>query len=81
MASLSPAQVSALLDNLCIKLGFCLPLAEQRKLQANPPESVIEFTDAVFVAEGLNPEHADRRTYRAVRDHITAAFIRAEARR
>jgi hypothetical protein len=43
-------------------------------LSANPPGDVRAFTDAVFWAEGLNPEYADRHTYGAVRDYVTDAF-------
>jgi hypothetical protein len=35
---------------------------------------VVTFTDAVFSAEGLPPETADRHLYRQVRDLVAAAF-------
>jgi hypothetical protein len=35
---------------------------------------VVAFTDAVFTAEGLPPETADRHLYRQVRDMVAAAF-------
>jgi hypothetical protein len=68
-----------LLDNLCAELGFCLPPAEKARLVASPPASVDEFTDAVFIAEGLDPELADKRLWRQVRDRVTAHFHQMEA--
>jgi hypothetical protein len=71
---LSELEVQRLLDKLCVDLGFCLPPQEQVRLSANPPDDVCAFTDAVFLAEGLNPQSADRHTYRAVCDYVTDAF-------
>jgi hypothetical protein len=39
-----------------------------------PPSEVGEFTNAVFVAEGLDPDTADRHMYREVRAMIDDAF-------
>jgi hypothetical protein len=47
--------VQQLLDELCVKLGFCLPPDTQRRLRESPPLDVDSFTDAVFEAEGLDP--------------------------
>jgi hypothetical protein len=66
-----------LLDKLCIDLGFCLPPSKAQDLVNNPPMSVGEFTNAVFIVEGLNPELADRRLYRQVRDRIQNAVFDA----
>jgi hypothetical protein len=74
----SPKQVKVLLDKLCIDLGFCLPPAEQVQLCNDPPETALAFTDAVFRAEGLNPEHADRHLYRQVRDYVVEGFRRGD---
>ena len=52
---MSPAQVEALLYELCVVLGFCLPYEEGQKLMNDPPATTDEFTDAVFRAEGLDP--------------------------
>jgi hypothetical protein len=35
---------------------------------------VRSFVDRIFRAEGLDPETADRRLYRQVRDTVAAAF-------
>ncbi|MEV4137292.1 hypothetical protein AB0J72_34595 [Dactylosporangium sp. NPDC049742] len=47
------SDVQRLLNELCIKLGFCLPPDESRRLQESPPGDVDSFTDAVIEAEGL----------------------------
>ena len=52
---LYPARVRALLYELCVDLGFCLPPAGQQRLESNPPADVDEFTEAVFREEGMDP--------------------------
>jgi hypothetical protein len=59
--------VDALLNYLCVGLGFCLPPDEQTRLRAAPPPGIDAFTDAVLVAEGLDPLLVDKRLRRAVR--------------
>ena len=68
-----------LLDRLCTELGFCLPPAERARLVASPPTTVEDFTKAVFIAEGLDPELADKHLYRQVRDRIVDHLKRGEA--
>jgi len=77
---INSTDVRPLLEKLCVDLGFCLPPAESEKLFANPPETVLEFTNAVFSAEGLAPEVADRHLFRQVRDYVSQAFRRSEER-
>ena len=72
--------VKPLLDKLCAEFGFCLPPAESEKLFAHPPETFLEFTNAVFSAEGLAPEVADRHLFRQVLDYVQQAFRRSEER-
>jgi hypothetical protein len=52
---LSPKQVEALLYELCVVLGFCLPPNANVQFTHEPPTGVDEFTDAVIQAEGLDP--------------------------
>jgi hypothetical protein len=52
---LSSSQVAALLDELCVDYGFCLPPHEKERLKTEPPSEVDAFTDAVFGAEGMDP--------------------------
>lgn len=52
---MSPAQIQALLDELCGVRGFCLPPAVQVRLRSEPPVDMDAFADAVIRAEGLDP--------------------------
>lgn len=72
----SPTQV--LLDCLCSELGFCLAHEQYAGLVASPPTSVREFTDAVFLAEGLDPQLVDKHLWRQVRDRVTEHFNNRE---
>ncbi len=76
---LSDRHTRQLLNDLCVELGFCLPRADVERLAAAPPTDVLAFTDAVFSAEGLSPQTADRHLYRQVRDMVAAAFRRSDA--
>lgn len=78
---LSPNEADTLLDVLCTKLGFCLPPTARTQLTENPPADVGAFTDAVFVAEGLDPATADLRTYRDVKATVAEAFRQSADRR
>jgi len=75
---LSTQEASALLALLCARLGFCLPPAAEKRLAEHPPADVLEFTAAVFIAEGLEPSTADRRIYRQVKAAVAEAFRRSE---
>jgi hypothetical protein len=63
------SEISWLLDELCVEMGFCLPARARDELTSSPPRDVDAFTDAVFAAEGL-----DARLYkhlrRSVRDKV-----------
>ena len=67
-----------LLDKLCADLGFCLPSSAIQRLCTEPPDDARQFTDAVFTAEGLDPQTADRHLYRKVFEVVAAAFSEAE---
>ena len=75
---LSEPEAHKLLYDLCVRLGFCLPPEVQLRLKEHPPPDARSFTDAVFAAEGLAPETADRHLYRQVRDMVAAAYRRSE---
>jgi hypothetical protein len=74
-----PTQVDALLSELCVTMGFCLPPDEAARLRKSPPTDVDAFTDAVIRAEGLDP-YADipRRMRRDVRSRVADHFQKAE---
>lgn len=76
---MSQSQVEALLYELCVVLGFCLPPDEQARLRESPPTDVDEFTDAVIRAEGLDP-HAGipRQLRRDMRARVAEHFRMAE---
>jgi len=75
---MSPPQAEALLAELCVVLGFCLPPDEQVRLRESPPTDVDAFTDAVIRAEGLDP-HVDipRHLRRDVRARVAEHFRKA----
>ena len=78
--SLEPTEVTRLLDELCVGLGFCLPPADRDRLDANPPTDESAFTDAVFVAEGLWP-CTDLHLWRSVRQCVLRHFAPAVEKR
>jgi hypothetical protein len=79
---MSPPEVEALLAELCIVLGFCLPPDEQARLRESPPTDVDAFTEAVIRAEGLDP-HVDvpRDLRRDMRERVAEHFQKAEDER
>jgi len=76
---LSSTQVEALLSELCVELGFCLPPHEHARLRESPPTEVDAFTDAVIRAEGLDP-YADISLHlrRDVKARVMEHFRKAE---
>lgn len=59
--------VQRLLDELCADLGFCLPTREQARLRQWPHLDPDALTDAIFVAEGMDP-----RLYQHLRRQVQA---------
>ena len=74
---MNPTKVRRLLDELCVREGFCLSLLAKSQLEQAPPDDADELARAVFTAEGLNPDSADRRLFRQVRNHIAEAMRRS----
>lgn len=72
--ALGSRRTRALLEELCLKYGFCLPQAETRRLSESRPSEDIGFTESVFLAEGLDPSTAPRHLYRKVLRHVRVAF-------
>jgi len=75
-AILQPQEVRELLDQLCIRLGYCLKADARNLLIASPPTNAVAFTRAVLAAEGLDPDLARRPAYREVSEFVHAAFLR-----
>lgn len=51
---MSATRVDRLLAGLCVELGFCLPPEDHKRLRDSPPRTIDAFTDAVFIAEGMD---------------------------
>ncbi len=65
------SDVQRLLNELCIKLGFCLPPDDIRRLCESPPDHADSFTDAVFEAEGMGGmSYVDKYLRRQVREVV-----------
>ncbi|HQW29724.1 MAG TPA: hypothetical protein PK529_11100 [Verrucomicrobiales bacterium] len=76
---LSPVQVEAILYDLCVVFGFCLPPDEQARLRELPPNEVDAFTDTVIRAEGLNPDvDVPLRSRRQMKATVAEHFRKAE---
>jgi hypothetical protein len=76
---LSPDRVEALLYELCVVLGFCLPPDEQSRLREFPPTDIDAFTEAVIRAEGLDPlVDVPRDLRRDMRERVAEHFQKAE---
>jgi len=66
--------VAQLLNDLCVRLGYCLPPDAQQRIVSDPPTSVDAFTDAVVEAEGLDPVLMATEQRQQVRRMVAAAF-------
>lgn len=75
-ALLDRDQTWFLLKPLCERLGYCLPAREQERILDNPPLTVYEFTEAVFVADGEDPSSADKKLVNDVSKVVAAAFAK-----
>ena len=74
-----PKKIEALLYELCVVLGFCLPPDAIARLMSNPPVNADEFADAVIRAEGLDPDSdIPLNLRRDVRNRVAKHFKDAE---
>lgn len=74
MTDTSASDVARLLEQLCVQLGFCLEPDDWKRIVEDPPKSIDAFTDAVIIAEGLDPILIDSALRRQVRNLVRAAF-------
>jgi hypothetical protein len=74
-ARLDSEEVRALLAELCVTFGLCLPPLEIERLAASHPADSDEFTESVFVAEGDGVDKSDR-VFRQAREFVAKAFLR-----
>ena len=63
------ADLSRLLNELCVDLGFCLPPTDQERLRSTSWERPADLADAVFEAEGMAQPY-NLRLWRDVRSRI-----------
>jgi hypothetical protein len=68
--------MEAMMYELCVGLGFCLAPDDEQLLRESPPEDIDAFTDAVLVAEGMDPLLADKHLRLQVRGVIAKWFAR-----
>lgn len=73
------AAYDKLLEEVCVRLGFCGSIVDGRPLHVDeflPQGGVVtsdEFADALFKAEGWDPDGSEARTFRS---SVREAFIR-----
>jgi hypothetical protein len=74
-----PEKIEALLKELCVVLGICLPPDAVDRLKIDPPANADEFADALVRAEGLDP-HAEISLHlrRDIRNRVARHFRDAE---
>jgi hypothetical protein len=65
--------LETLLGALCVDLGFCLHGDEYDRLVDTPPASAAAFSDAVFLAQGINPD-SNRKLYDQVLLRVVQVF-------
>lgn len=66
--------MKALLDDLCVQLGYCLSPDDQQWITSDPPQSADAFTNAVVEAEGFDPALMATEQRQEVRRMAAAAF-------
>ncbi|MBF9222301.1 hypothetical protein [Hymenobacter ruricola] len=72
---LADTETEGLLYDLCVKLGFCLPVPLQKRIVNNPPMTVEKFAEAVYRGEGLDPL-LNSALYQQVYEMVAKAFER-----
>ncbi|MEC9263285.1 MAG: hypothetical protein VYD53_18170 [Pseudomonadota bacterium] len=56
--------------DLCSKLGFCSMGNEYNYLISQLPLDISTFVNGIFKAEGLDPEIAERKLWKDVREYV-----------
>jgi hypothetical protein len=74
---LTERQIQALLDDLCRRLGICLPLSFQKRLKNSPPTNAVRFAEVVYRAEGLDPALGGE-LYKAVVARVEQVFAQPQ---
>jgi hypothetical protein len=69
---LSPEQTRAVLNELCVKLGYCLPPKDYEIVESNPPTDPLAFAELVVRLEGVG--ELDPEAFKPVLDIVLKAF-------
>lgn len=68
------SQVEWLLEDLCVRFGYCIPAEARARLVQEPPETVEAFVHALVDAEGEDLGSVDKRMLaqmkECVRKHV-----------
>jgi hypothetical protein len=64
------SRVEAVLYELCVEYGYCLPNDELATILSNVPEDADEFLDAVLMAEGNRPDLMDKSVRSELREVV-----------
>jgi len=78
-SQLTESQVETLLHVVCVKLGLCLTPDTYDRLVTDALGDIESLTDAIFVAEGMSPQTANRNLYGQVRACVEQAFLQANS--
>lgn len=73
-SKLDQSQLTALLDELCVRLSFCLPPEAEIRILKSPPLDIGEFAKMVFAAEGLQEAEVTKHLRREVEATIAKHF-------
>jgi hypothetical protein len=55
----SPQQIRAVLSELCVRLGYCLPPSEYEAVESDPPTNPLAFAELAVTLEGVGELDAD----------------------
>ena len=72
----SAAGREEVLRRVCSEFGYCSLGDAYDRLLENPPETIVEFVDAIIAGEGLNPETVTNGLKRRIRDLVIDAVDR-----
>lgn len=64
------SQVEWLLEDLCVRFGYCIPAEARARLSEHPPDTAEAFVHAVVVAEGQDPGSVDKRLLAEMKDCV-----------
>jgi len=75
---LSNDEIGWLLEDLCVRGGYCVSADARSRIAADPPSTPSDFSLVIVRAEGLDPE-IDREAYRSVLEFVERAFRRSRS--